>query len=126
MTSIITPTHSPDSTTPADHCAPTIDADHVPFSWLAANPKHDPGANLIALTLDVSLGMQTCLELVHSNSLAISQNTLASPGAQVRALLQPSESDRLLRLAMASATLLSTAAESHIEWLNARNVRTVE
>jgi hypothetical protein len=88
---------------------------YQPFSWLAPHPKHDAGAEFVALTMDVCHGLSTCLELVKSCN--IDRVNHAHP------LLSPSDSDHLMRLATAAVSLLAGAAESHIEWVNLKRAQ---
>ena len=81
---------------------------HQPFSWLDESLRIDAGAQFTELTMDICFGLQTCLELIHSN------------GVEPAPLLSHSDADRLLRLAIASTGLLAGVAEDRIEWMNKR------
>ncbi len=82
---------------------------HKPFSWLADGVKNDRRAQFAAMTLDICQGVETCLELVHTSSLERHQE---SP------MMGAGDTDRLLRMAMASIRLLGESAEADIEFLN--------
>lgn len=107
MPSTTTSTQSPVSIAPAQ---PARSAAHKPFSWLEDHLEHDRGARFAAMTMDVCQGIATCLELIHSSNVDRNRGGLPT--------LNPADTDRLTRLAMASANLLSRAAEDQIELLN--------
>ncbi len=92
----------------ADQCEqePT----HKPFSWLVDGAKDDPHARFAAMTMDICQGVGTCLELVHTSSLDSDDGPT----------LGQHDTDRLLRMAVASMKLLSDSAESTIEYMNKR------
>jgi hypothetical protein len=83
---------------------------HKPFSWLVGDAKDDQGARFAALTMDICQGVGTCLELVHTSSLDSDDGPT----------LGQHDTDRLLRMAVASMRLLSDSAESSIEHMNKR------
>jgi len=87
---------------------PAPKATHKPFSWLADDLKHDQRAQFAATTMDICQGVETCLELVHTSSLERDSGPT----------LNPNDTDRLLRMAMASIRLLGESAEADIEFLN--------
>lgn len=90
----------------ADQCKqePT----HKPFSWLVGSAKDDQNAQFAALTMDICHGVETCLELVHVSNLERDHGPT----------LNPNDTERLLRMAMASMRLLGESAESTIEHMN--------
>ena len=81
---------------------------HQPFSYLEEGLRIDAGAQFCELTMNICFGLQTCLELIHSN------------GVEPAPLLSHSNSDRLLQLAIASTGLLASAAEDRIDFMNRR------
>lgn len=93
-------------------------AHHQPFSWLHTGRPNDRGGALAARTLDVCQGIALCIEIAHSSDLTRLHNDDADPGEAAVPTLGVCDTDRLLRLARASAELLAAHAEDHIEWLN--------
>lgn len=93
---------------------------HVPFAWLDGKLERDPQAQFAALTMDVCNGMQTCLELVHSDLLTRNRNQMADPGQEDTPLLDRAAGERLLLLATAAARMLSERAEEHIDAMHDR------
>ena len=70
-------------------------------------------AQFMVITLDISLGIHTCLSLTHASDLAREQRDDASPP-----LLNVADTESLTRMAMAAARMLSERAQSHIDVLN--------
>lgn len=93
---------------------------HKPFSWLGKNLKNDFQAQFIALTMDVSNGVQTCLQLIHRDMMTRDSNRLAAPGQKVAPVLDDAAGERLLLLATAAVRLLSERAEDHIDAMHTR------
>jgi hypothetical protein len=91
---------------------------HRPFSWLHSSFRHDRQAEFVAKTFDICLGIGLCIELVHSSDLVRLHNLDADPGDEDSPILTVSDTERLLQFAQASAELLASKAEQHIEWLN--------
>lgn len=91
---------------------------HKPFDWIYGEAKNFPMAKFVSLVHDISSGIQTCLELVNSSELDRSHNSDADPGDETLPTLNPNDTSRLLRLAMASAELLSYESDQKIDWLN--------
>jgi hypothetical protein len=96
----------------------TLKAVHKPFSWLDDSLRSDRQAEFAATTFDICQGISLCIELVHSSDLERLHNVDADPGEEEAPLLDLVNTERLLRLARASAELLADSAERHIEWLN--------
>jgi hypothetical protein len=88
---------------------------HQPFSWLADDARRYPLAEFVALTLDVSNGIESCLELVESSFL--DQIDLDPEGTELPTI-SPYDAGKLLRLAIAAARLLRDHAERKIDWIN--------
>jgi hypothetical protein len=93
---------------------------HVPFAWLDATLQHDHQAVFAALTMDVCNGMQTCLQLVHSDLLTRNRNQIADLGQEDAPLLDKAGGERLLLLATAAARMLSERAEEYIDAMHHR------
>ena len=92
-----------------------IKADRQPFSWLAEELRIDASMQILAHTLDMTQGIQTCLGLIHASNQAREEGDPACPPA-----LNVSDTERLTRLAMAAAGSLSEQAERRIELFNQR------
>ena len=97
---------------------PISAAVHDPFSFLHPRLKHNRMAQFAASVLDITQGVSVCLELVHSSSLTRMMNDDSGPEDTQVPILDTVDTDRLLRLATASANLMASHAEKHIEWLN--------
>lgn len=96
----------------SDRPDPTPTVLHEPHSWLAHHLTHDSAAQFVASTMDECHGIDACLELVNSSSLA--RSSLADGAGDDVPLLDPIETEWLLRFAMASAKLLAEAASKRI------------
>lgn len=106
MTSIPSPTHS------------LTEAAHQSFSWLTEDMRMNAPAQFMAITLDISLGIQTCLSLIHASDLAREQRDDAFPPP-----LNVADTKSLTRMAMAAARMLSERAQCHIDVLNDMHAR---
>ncbi|AMP16681.1 hypothetical protein [Collimonas pratensis] len=106
MTSIPSPTHS------------LTEAAHQSFSWLTEDLRMHAPAQFMAITLDISLGIQTCLSLIHASDLAREQRDDAFPPP-----LNVADTESLTRMAMAAARMLSERAQCHIDVLNDMHAR---
>jgi hypothetical protein len=93
---------------------------HVPFSWLDEGVANDLHAQFVALTKDVCSGVQTCLELLHSDMLERNANQWADPGQEVPPILAKHHGESLLLLATAATRMLSDQAEGRIGAMNDR------
>lgn len=98
--------------------APNSAAVHDPISFLHPRLKHNRMAQFAASVLDITQGVSVCLELVHSSSQTRMMNDDSSPEDAQVPILDIVDTDRLLRLATASANLMALHAEKHIEWIN--------
>jgi hypothetical protein len=91
---------------------------YKPFSWFNNKLMGDQGAQFVALTMDICQGIQTCLELIHSNTIERTHNPLdSSPFFDV------STTERLLRFTKVAARLLANEAEERIECLNEAEIK---
>ncbi len=93
-------------------------AAHEPFTWLIAGKENDPNAQFAALTMDTCRGIKTCLDLVNSSNLTRQLNTGLTATEADSPILDFSDTERLLRLASASSTLLGDRAEEHVGHFN--------
>jgi hypothetical protein len=91
---------------------------HEPFSWLNKGLSANHEAQFTALTMDVCRGVETCLQLLHSDLLIRNRNQWADPGQEDAPLLDKAAGERLLLLATAAARMLSERAEASIENMN--------
>jgi hypothetical protein len=98
-----------------------IPAEHQPFSWLIEELRVDAAMQFLAQTLDMTQGIQTCLGLIHVSNQAREEGDAASPP-----ILNVTDTERLTRLAMAAAGMLSEQAERRIDVLNQRYVNSLE
>lgn len=87
---------------------------HQPFSWLHTDTG-GRSARFIEKVLDVSSGLNTCLELVYSTDLALHAREWGEGDVPV---LGRVEKERLLRLAIATTGLLSDLAHEEVQWIN--------
>jgi len=108
-------TNTPDRIHHPDHSS----AVHKPFSWLSDDVKDYPMADFTALTIDVCRGIQTCLEIVHVSNLERASNAELDPEDAELPLVNAFDTTKLLRLSIASATLLQQAATDKLSWINA-------
>lgn len=102
---------------------PANAAAHAPFSFLHKEFEFDSMAQFVALTMDITQGVQTCLEMVHTSSLARSMNLDSDAGDEDVPLLSVVDTERLLRFATASAGMLASKANDTIDWLNKYKVK---
>jgi hypothetical protein len=87
---------------------------HKPFSWLHTD-KGSRSSSFIESVADMCSGVQTCLQLVHSNDMALHARTW---GEDEVPILGPVDHERLLRLAIAVTGALAAGAHQEIEWIN--------
>ncbi|SFI17022.1 hypothetical protein SAMN04515618_11270 [Collimonas sp. OK307] len=96
-------------------------SEHQSFSLLADELRFDASAQFMALTLDLSQGIKTCLSLIHASHLAREEDDDAYPP-----MLNVADTEGLTRMAMAAAGVLSERAGSHIDILNASHMKAGE
>lgn len=90
---------------------------HQAFSWLPSTHKNDEVAQFYALTKDVCLGLQTCVELAHFSTMDRDSDTAP--------VLNIADTDRLLRLMAMPSQLLGQHAAMQIDTVKSRgNERT--
>jgi hypothetical protein len=88
---------------------------HQPFSWLHSSLSGDAHAEFLALTKTICSGVEVCIQLAQQNGL--DQDSGDVP------LLRVTDAESLLMLAAASAQLLATEAEKHIDCMNAHAMK---
>ena len=98
-----------------DTIAPAV---HEPFTWLVAGKENDPNAQFAALTMDICRGIKTCLDLVNSSNLTRQLNDGLTVAEAASPTLGVSNTERLLRLAIASTVLLGDRAEEQVGHFN--------
>ena len=104
MTKPNIPNNSPQSIT-----QPESESIHQAFSWLPLEHRTDPHAQFFAMTKDICLGVQTCVDLAHFSTMDRDSDT--------KPVLDIADTDLLLRLASMSSRLLADVAESRIDRL---------
>lgn len=87
-----------------------FDSAHKPFSYIADDVERAGLTEFVELTLDISGGIATCLELISSSDIARDCGELPTIG--------PTASASLLRLAMAASKLLQEDALQSVSFLN--------
>jgi hypothetical protein len=90
-----------------------FDSSHKSFSFLADGIQTTGLNELLGLTVDVSAGIATCLDLVSSSDIARDCDETPT--------LSPSDSVNLMRLALAASKLLRDETLRNIESLNDRH-----
>jgi hypothetical protein len=90
----------------------------TPFSWLNSGLENDFNAQFHALTMDVCRGVETCLQILHSDRLTQTTNEWADAGQEQTPVLEPHHGERLLLLATASMRMLGQVSEERIEAMN--------
>ncbi|QRX80848.1 hypothetical protein [Glaciimonas sp. PAMC28666] len=98
--------------------SPIPDALHQSFSWLPDEYKTDPAAQFYAMTKDICHGIQTCVDLAHFSTMDRDNDTIP--------MLNISDTDRLLRLALTSAQMLGDRAADRIDDLPDRTGKGAE
>lgn len=83
---------------------------HTPFSWLMPSIRGASHAEFVARTMDVSSGLVTCLQILHSDELEATNGTPT--------LLSAPDRENLLLFMTAAAAMLSEEAERVRDRLN--------
>lgn len=107
----------PNSYSPRFPFIPLYDkAAHAPFNWLEPEAAAIARADFITLTLDISRGMNTCLELVNASNL---ERAAGDPEhGDSLPTLNVGDTESLMRLSIASSRMLADAAEREIVAVN--------
>jgi hypothetical protein len=95
---------------------------HKPFTWVHGKAKDFPTADFIGTVLDITSGIEACLQIVNSSSLDRMHNEGNDLSNPPSALLSVCDESRLLRFAMSASMLLCEAAEHKIDWINEHGV----
>ena len=88
----------------------SLGSTHKSFSYLADGIESTGLNEFVELTIDISAGIQTCLDLVSSSNIARECGEMP--------LIGLSDSSNLLRLSMAASKLLRDDALRAAEWLS--------
>ena len=111
-------------TTPPQHDAPEqgkrYGPRHTAFTWVY-NTQPDARAVFTALTFDVSRGIETVLEIIMNSQLHEQSFSNECTDPDDRPLFGRGDTERLLRLALASARMLSDESEIVINDINRRH-----
>ena len=93
---------------------------HKAFSWLW-NSEPDHRAEFVALTYDVARGVETVFDIVMNTQLhqVLYEDDRTDPDG--RPLFSKGDTERLVRLALASARMLGDEADIVINDINRRN-----
>ena len=90
---------------------------HQPFSWIwKKEPNHR--AEFVALTYDVSRGIETVLDVVMNAQLHEQSHGYDGDDPEDRPLFSRADTERLVRLALASAKMLGDEADNLIDRAN--------
>lgn len=89
-----------------------------PFSWLHPDLKNGR-IEFAALALDVCEGIDVILGVLHVDHMTRTLNADEDPSDQEAPLFGPAHTEKLMRLAMVSARMLSAAASQRVDWANA-------
>lgn len=108
-------------TTPPQANAPEQEVQYGPhhhaFSWLHS-AEFDPRAELTARTYDVARGIETVLNIVMNAQLHQQSHGDDCTDPDDRPLFSKSDTERLVRLALASAQMLASDADVAITVIN--------
>lgn len=91
---------------------------HKPFSWISEEAQCHPMADFATLTLDVCNGLNVCLEIAHNSDLERLNNADRAPGKEILPTTSIIDTSHLMRLAIASTTLIARLAEREIDSIN--------
>ena len=100
------------TSTPTPKCRHAV---HQPFSWLADDAKGHPVAEFVALTLDVSNGLESCLEIIESSHL---DRVDLDPEDTELPAVDAYNAGKMLRLAIVTARQLRQQAHELLDWIN--------
>jgi hypothetical protein len=101
-------------TSTQDHIPPT----HQNFRWIHGSAQNERLADFVELARDISAGVHTCLQIIHSSNLVREINLdddlpqLSAPAVGI------SDAQTLLRLSLAATSLLRDDADERIALLN--------
>lgn len=97
---------------------PHPQATHQAFRRIDGTQRDSAYAAFLELTYDAVAGIQTCLEIVHASNLQREINA-SEEGADMQApAIGPFDAEKLMRLSIASSTMLSNETMRRIELEN--------
>ena len=91
---------------------------HHDFHWIDGPAQHSSYAVFVEATLDISAGINTCLQIIYASHLERAANQGADLDETVAPAIGEAEADRLLRLSIAAAGLLHNEAQRRVERFN--------
>ena len=91
---------------------------HQEFHWIEGMEQGSPYARFLETTLDVAAGVHTCLQIAYASDLERAANLDADPGKTAAPAVGIVETEHLLRLSIASTSLLRDEARRRVEVLN--------
>lgn len=94
------------------------EAVHQDFRWIEGDAQAAVHAQLLERALDISAGINTCLELVYSSNMERLGNHDVTPAERILPLLDVGDTDRLMRFSIAAAALLRDSLRHGVESLN--------
>ncbi|MBB3213908.1 hypothetical protein FHW67_003214 [Herbaspirillum sp. Sphag1AN] len=94
------------------------DPTHQDFHWIEGIQQGSLYGNLLETTLDISTGIQACLQLIYTSKLEREANEDAEPAHKAAPAIGIVLADQLMRMSIASAGLLRDEARRQVECLN--------
>jgi len=91
---------------------------HQDFRWIEGPHQHTPYAEFLELTLDISAGLHTGMQIAYASELEYAANADADPGQMRAPAVGLVEADRLKRMAIAAAALLHAEAKRRVALLS--------
>ena len=93
-------------------------ATHRNFRWIDRTDDDSAHAEFIETAYDVTSGIYTCLEIIYASDLERAANNDADPGTEAAPAIGAEETDKLMRLSIATLALLRKEASHRIEAAN--------
>lgn len=94
------------------------EAMHQDFRWIDSDAQATTHAQFLERTLDITAGINTCLELVYASNMERLGNHDVAAAERVLPVLGVGDTDRLMRLTIAASALLREEARRNVECLN--------
>jgi hypothetical protein len=106
----------PSTTTPDQNQIPPT---HQDFRWIHGAAQNERLADFVELARDISAGVHTCLQIIHSSNL-VREINLDDELPQLSApAIGTSDAQTLFRLSLVATALLRDTADERIALLNA-------
>ena len=96
----------------------TIPPHYEDFHWIHGPGRTEKFADFIALTRDISAGINSCMQIIYTRELVNESNLDADPEQERAPSIGAVDSANLFRLSLAAASLLRDVSEQHIARLN--------